>query len=49
MVTDTAMYRYPNYHETGDTFDKINFDGMARVVRGLERVVAALAGVQETP
>ncbi len=44
MVTDTAMYRYPNYHERGDTFDKINFDRMARVVRGLEKVVAELAG-----
>jgi len=46
MVTDTAMYRYPNYHERGDTFDKIDFDRMARVVRGLESVVAAIAGVR---
>lgn len=44
MVTDTAMYRYPNYHDRGDTFDKINFDRLARVARGLEKVVAALAG-----
>jgi hypothetical protein len=43
MVTDTAMYRYPHYHERDDTFDKINFDRLARVVRGLEKVVATLA------
>jgi hypothetical protein len=44
MVTDTAMFRYPHYHEPEDTIDKIDFDRMARVVRGLEKVVAELAG-----
>jgi hypothetical protein len=44
MVTDTAMYRYPHYHHPEDTIDKIDFDRMARVVRGLEKVVAELAG-----
>lgn len=43
MVTDTAMYRYPYYHEAEDTPDKIDFPRMARVVRGLEKVVAGLA------
>lgn len=42
MVTDTAMCRYPHYHEAEDTPDKIDFERMARVVRGLESVVAAL-------
>ena len=42
MVTDTAMFRYPHYHEPTDTTDKIDFERMARVVRGLKKVVAAL-------
>jgi hypothetical protein len=42
MVTDTAMYRYPHYHEAEDTLDKIDFDRMARVVRGLEKVIEEL-------
>jgi hypothetical protein len=45
MVTDTAMFRYPHYHEPEDTIDKIDFDRMARVVRGLESVIAELVGV----
>jgi hypothetical protein len=44
MVTDTAMFRYPHYHEAEDTPDKIDFERTARVVRGLERVVAVLVG-----
>ena len=42
MVTDTAPFRYPHYHTPEDTADKIDFEKLARVVRGLERVVAAL-------
>ena len=42
MVTDTAMYRYPYYHEPEDTLDKIDFERLARVVRGLHAVIAAL-------
>jgi Zn-dependent M28 family amino/carboxypeptidase len=42
MVTDTAMYRYPHYHESTDTVDKIDFDKMARVVRGLASVIDSL-------
>ena len=43
MVTDTAMFRYPYYHHPQDTLDKLNFERMARVVRGLEQVVLELA------
>jgi Zn-dependent M28 family amino/carboxypeptidase len=42
MVTDTALFRYPHYHEPSDTTDKIDFEQMARVVRGLAKVVSAL-------
>lgn len=44
MVTDTAVFRYPHYHSNQDTPDKIDYGRMARVVGGLEAVVADLAG-----
>jgi Zn-dependent M28 family amino/carboxypeptidase len=46
MVTDTAPFRYPHYHKKEDTPDKIDFERTARVVAGLQRVVADLAGVK---
>jgi peptidase M28-like protein len=39
MVTDTAPFRYPDYHLGSDTPDKLRYDRMARVVLGLARVV----------
>ena len=42
MVTDTAPFRYPHYHQPSDTIDKIDYDRMARVVSGLESVVSDL-------
>lgn len=47
MVTDTAMFRYPYYHHPEDTVDKVDFERLARVVRGLDAVVAELAGAGE--
>jgi hypothetical protein len=44
MITDTALFRYPYYHSPDDTPDKLNYDQMARVVDGLEAVIAELAG-----
>jgi hypothetical protein len=43
MVTDTAPFRYPHYHTLRDTPDKLDYDGLARVVKGLEGVVRELA------
>ena len=43
MVTDTANFRYAHYHATSDTPDKIDFDRLARVVAGLEKVITELA------
>jgi len=43
MVTDTAPFRYPHYHTLRDTPDKLDYDRLARVVRGLEGVVRDLA------
>jgi hypothetical protein len=42
MVTDTALFRYPHYHEPSDTPDKVDFERTARVVRGLVDVVRGL-------
>jgi Zn-dependent M28 family amino/carboxypeptidase len=39
MVTDTAPFRYPHYHSTADTPDKLDYPRLARVVAGLEAVI----------
>ncbi len=39
MVTDTAPFRYPHYHQITDTPDKVDVEGLARVVKGMERVI----------
>jgi hypothetical protein len=44
MVTDTALFRYPYYHSPEDTYDKLDYDRLARVVSGIEVVVRQLAG-----
>ena len=46
MVTDTAMCRYPHYHQPQDTSDKVHFDRAARVVRGLQQVILRLVGTE---
>jgi len=43
MVTDTAPFRYPHYHEPTDTTDKLDYDRFALVVSGMESVIAELA------
>jgi hypothetical protein len=43
MVTDTAPFRYPHYHLPTDTPDKVDVESLARVVKGMERVVRDLA------
>ena len=43
MVTDTAFYRYPYYHTTLDTPDRLNYPAFARATDGLGRAFAALA------
>ncbi len=42
MVTDTAPFRNPQYHTAGDTPETLDYARFARVVAGLERVVADL-------
>jgi len=42
MVTDTAPFRNPNYHQPTDKPDTLDYDRMARVVHGLAGVVTDL-------
>ena len=39
MITDTAPFRYPHYHSTRDTLDKVDYERLARVVTGLETMI----------
>ena len=43
MITDTAPFRYPHYHRPSDTPDKVDAESLARVVKGIERVIRDLA------
>jgi hypothetical protein len=43
MVTDTAVYRDPNYHEPTDVASNPSAESMARVALGLLEVIARLA------
>jgi hypothetical protein len=43
MLTDTAPFRYPHYHSPEDTPDKVDYQRLARVTAGLERVVRSWA------
>jgi Zn-dependent M28 family amino/carboxypeptidase len=43
MVTDTAFYRYPYYHSSEDTPEKLNYDEFANMTNGLFRALSLLA------
>ena len=42
MVTDTAPFRYPYYHSSSDTPDKLDYDRFTLVVSGMEKVIQGL-------
>jgi len=42
MITDTAIFRYPYYHQKNDTVEKIDYERLARVVGGIENIVREL-------
>ncbi len=42
MVTDTAMFRYPHYHKSSDTPDKLNYPAFFEVVKGMRGVIELL-------
>lgn len=43
MITDTANFRYDAFHTPQDTPDRLCYDKLALVVRGLESVIEKLA------
>jgi hypothetical protein len=43
MITDTAPFRYPHYHRRTDTPQQLDYDSMARVITGVETVIAEFA------
>jgi Zn-dependent M28 family amino/carboxypeptidase len=42
MITDTAVFRYQHYHQTTDTPDKVDNEKLARITKGIERVIRDL-------
>lgn len=44
MITDTAPFRYKQYHTPQDTVERIRFSHLARVIAGIEDVVAEWTG-----
>jgi hypothetical protein len=42
MVTDTAPFRYPYYHSSNDTPDKLEYDRFTLVVSSMEKVMQDL-------
>lgn len=45
MITDTAPFRNPHYHEPTDKPDTLDYERLARAVVGVESVVRALAEI----
>jgi hypothetical protein len=43
MLTDTAFYRNLEYHEPGDTADRLNYELMAKVVIQVFETIKGLA------
>lgn len=44
MITDSAFYRNPNYHQATDTFDTLDYKTMAELLKGLIYTVRVLCG-----
>lgn len=42
MITDTATMRYPHYHSSADTPDKLDYTSMAKVVEGMSKVTESM-------
>ena len=42
MITDTAFYRNPNYHNVGDTIATLDFARMGGLLPGLKKAVEDL-------
>jgi hypothetical protein len=42
MITDTAFFRNPRYHEPSDTWDTLDYGRMAQAVQGVHCAAQAL-------
>jgi hypothetical protein len=47
MVTDTAPYRNPHYHQPSDRPGRIDYPSIARIVSGLAAVIRQAAGGEQ--
>jgi Zn-dependent M28 family amino/carboxypeptidase len=43
LLTDTGAFRYPSYHAAGDTPDRLNYNFMADVCRGIVAYTGSLS------
>ncbi|OIP42437.1 MAG: hypothetical protein AUK47_04385 [Deltaproteobacteria bacterium CG2_30_63_29] len=48
MVTDTAIFRNPNYHEATDTLEKLDFKRLAALTHALEATVLTLVASEQS-
>ena len=46
MITDSAFYRNPHYHQPSDTMDKLNYKFMAQLVKSLVMFFTQVSGKQ---
>jgi Zn-dependent M28 family amino/carboxypeptidase len=42
MITDTAFYRNPNYHSSGDRAGTLDYDRMTAIAKGLSEVIRTI-------
>jgi Zn-dependent M28 family amino/carboxypeptidase len=49
MLTDTANFRNPHYHQPTDTIDTLNLEFMSAVADGVTAAIFCLTETQETP
>jgi Zn-dependent M28 family amino/carboxypeptidase len=47
MITDSAFYRNPNYHQSTDTKDTLNYQTMAELLKGVIYVARDLSGSKD--
>jgi hypothetical protein len=43
MLTDTAMFRNPNYHQPTDTVETLDFEAMASITKNLVPALQSLS------
>lgn len=46
MITDTAIFRNPNYHKATDTPNTLDYNRLARVTEGIEAIIRDLASAR---